>query len=137
MGSFRDFLLSNPGATPATVERVGPTVNAGDTSKRICALRAGMHAAVWGAARKNHTSAVSEKVVPLLAPLLSKEGLGEVLWRQPTPQPPLATGEEKQPYLSGNALPFVIQGAWLKPRPLPLRWTAGYEQHRTLVLGPS
>jgi len=48
-------------------------------------------------------SAVSEKVVQLLAPLLSKEGSGEVLWRRPTAlSPPLARGEEKLQYLSGN-----------------------------------
>jgi len=40
-------------------------------------------------------SAVSEKVVPLLAPLLSKEGLGEVLWCRATPSVPPWQGEKK------------------------------------------
>ena len=45
----------------------------------------------------------------LLAPLLSKERLGEVLWCQPTPlSPPLATGDEKRQSLFGNGTSMRI-----------------------------
>ena len=71
----------------------------------------------------SRSSAVSKKVVQLLAPLLAKEGLGQVLWKEPTPfNPPLARGEEKWQRLSGNATrwrPFGSSDLPDKRRVLP------------------